>query len=453
MKTVKPDQTMGKHATKLSAEIYGIYLVFALILPGFLLFSFKYWPTYYNYIEVDAMRFLLIVMLLLIPFGFDRIIPVPASRIRTPLNPAFTNGALIVMIAIATASVASGNSRWRYSEAPISEMGGIWLFFFMIMPALGKLLVLNILYLRQTAAPPPLTKILLFLMLVLTINGNMTAIFAIAVGVLMLSNRHSLIFQSNTRTGLITRIFSYSAIIFVSAAGLTIAYVYGESVKRGSESTDVYLWISDSFITQVDWLKNLILGRMSPTLISTLHIAQNNWCQTLACQNFDFFSIVRTGLFRISSMFDFYEMANIAKDIDGTVSRVNYNEISINPANLREGTSPGLLPGFFYAFGGYLSIPFYIIYTFTMIAVTKRVVSLIGGKLSLIGKLLLAYLILPMYESPLDMFMILDDSFIYRAGLIILCWWRVRELAPRDPKQAFAFQVRPASNTTRPSVL
>ncbi len=409
----------------LPGQLYGLYLLTAIITPAVLLAAFGYWPLYYTNVVVDPLRLIFIIILLLLPLFLDIVIVNPSALIRKPTKPVFINIFLVAMIAIAVFSIASGNSRWRYSDASVSEIGGIWLYFFMIMPAVGKLMALDILFLRRTFQSSLSTKILLVLMLLMTINGNMTAIFSLLVSCLLLTGANRLLFDEGREKVSFLHLLFYIAAFAVCLALVVLAYIYGESVKRGISPYDVYNWIAENLNEQAGWIKELILGRISPTLVSMLHITQENWCQSEPCRNFNFLSVLHTGLFRVLSVFGLNEAAGITKDLNGTISRINYNEISINPFNDREGTSPGLLPGFFYAFGSHLAAPIFLVYGAIQILFLKRISSLIKQKLSLAGKLLLLYLLLPLFESPVDFLLVVDDGLIYLAGLIVISCWRI----------------------------
>lgn len=413
-----------RRSDRLSGQLYGLHLML-IIVPAVLLLVFGYWPWYYSRVDVDVLRLFGVTLLLVAPLILDQMMPTPRTHIRVPLAPVFSNTFLLAMIAISAVSIASGNSGWRYSGESISEMGGIWLYFFMIMPTVGKLLALEILYFRQTCATAKSTTILLALLLFMTINGNMTAIFALCVSVLLFTSASNLLFDQGRRKGRVVRAIVYLVAILAGWVLLVVAYIYGESVKRGISPVEVYNWITTNFFDEADWFKELVLGRVSPTLVSNLHVAQEDWCRSGPCKSFDFLSVLNTGLFRVSNVFGLGDVANVTKDLNGTISRINYNEISIDPFNDREGTSPGLLPGFFYAFGTYLIAPMFLLYATMLVLLLKRVASLVKRKLSFVGKLFLLYLLLPIFESPLDVFMIVDDSLIYLTGLVVLCWWRV----------------------------
>lgn len=386
--------------------------------------AFGYWPPYYTNVVIDPLRLIFITLLMLLPLLLDMVIANPPARIRKPTKPVFTNLLLFALIAIAAYSIASGNSHWRYSDTPVSEIGGIWLYIFMVMPTLGKLMALDVLFLRRIPQASLSMKTLLVLMLLMTINGNMTAVFSLLVSFLLLTGSNRLLFNERREKVAWVRFLFYLAAIAASLVLLVVAYIYGESVKREISPFDVYNWIAKNLSDQADWIMELILGRISPTLVSMLHIAQDNWCQFPPCKNFDFFSVLHTGLFRVFTVFGVNEFANITKDLDGTISRINYIEISVNPINDREGTSPGLLPGFFYAFGNYLAAPIFLLYTAMLMLLLKQISSLIKQKLSLAGKLLLLYFLLPLFESPVDFFLIIDDGLIYLIGLIVLSSWR-----------------------------
>jgi hypothetical protein len=417
-------ESKSKINSNLAIQLYGLYLLTSIVAPAVLLNIFGYWPEFYLNVTIDPLRLIYIIFLLFLPFLLHVVIGNSSAHIRKSYNSVFVKILIIAMILIAVFSIISGNSRWRYSELLVSEIGGIWLYFFIIMPALGKIIALDILFLRHATQPSFSTKILLIIMLILTINGNMTAIFTLIIIFLLLTRANRLLFdEGRNKTGLV-RFFFYFAAFTVSLVLVVIGYIYGESVKRGISSYDVYYWIIDNLSEQADWIKDLILGRISPTYVSILHISKENWCNYTPCSDFNFFSLLHTGLFRILNVLGLNEIFNITKDLNGTISRINYNEINIYPFNDREGTSPGLLPGFFYAFGSYLAGPVFLVYATFLILIFKKISSLIKHKLSLPGKLLLLYFLLPLFESPVDFFLIIDDGVIYLVGLLIITWIR-----------------------------
>jgi len=136
----------------LSGQIYALYLLIVIVTPAILLSVFDYWPIYYSEVLIDPLRLIFVIILMIFPLALDMAMVKPTLRIRKNINPARSKLFLIVMILISLFSIISGKSGWRYSDTPVSEIGGVWLYFFMIIPTLGKLLTLDILFFRRSAA-------------------------------------------------------------------------------------------------------------------------------------------------------------------------------------------------------------------------------------------------------------------------------------------------------------
>ena len=101
--------------------------------------------------------------------------------------------------------------------------------------------------------------------------------------------------------------------------------------------------------------------------------------------------------------------------------KINFLVVTYYAANEREGTSAGVLGSFSYIF----ALPLNIIFSAVFLLVIARFFNQInyrgkGKKVTFLGSFLLLYFILPIFESPFDLLLIIDDGFIYIASIFLL---------------------------------
>lgn len=289
----------------------------------------------------------------------------------------------------------------------------------MIAPTVGKVLALDSLFFNQRKKQKIL-NILIVSLLFLSVNGNMSMLYALAVALFLFSGLNNFLFTPTKKKNTLKRsvLLILASIILIPTA--MFGYIVGESVKRGLPPQNVVEWVISESNTNVNWIRNLILERISPTAISTIHIMQTDWRATDESKNFNFLVILETGMFRLSNALGIEDEIGLRKNVDGTVSRVNYLEINTVPSNEREGTSAGPVASFYYCFGDYLAPIFFILYFFLVINILRRIDKYLIKNLSFLGMLFLLDTLSGLFMAPMDIFLILDDAMFFLSLLLLL---------------------------------
>lgn len=121
---------------------------------------------------------------------------------------------------------------------------------------------------------------------------------------------------------------------------------------------------------------------------------------------------LKTFLFRINHVFG--GIFDVKKPEITSISQLNYQLLAEHPNDVRQGSSPGLLGSFNYAF----KFPFNLIFCVLYLLFLSRVVETLlyqknGDVLSMPGVLLLFVYLQAFFQSPFDFLLIIDNCVIY----------------------------------------
>lgn len=408
-------------------QIVAIYLFMTLVLPAFLLtLNNDLWPVFYRYEDFSVIPGTVVLSAVALACILRHIdwantgeVAVRPRAIFIYSTQRLRIAGLLVAIAFAIANVLSGYSGFRYDEVSLSERGSFSLYFYAVIPALVRLLLIYHAFVyRGTSAADRLERALVTTALAASINGNATAFLTVFSFIFLQTNARDYLFKSKTGAEsllrLIARVGIVAIVVGVLAIVLTGAYIYGESVKR-EESLDLVLEsLSASFS-----LEDVLMGRLAPayaSLVNTLPLTfdfdQDSFANLLGVWN--------TFLFRLQAL----DLVNFGVDRTSTmtIARLNYEFIDIFALNPREGTTPGLIPGFLYCFPPILNLLMLGAYVFMVLGILQRLCLCMNDEMSFIGKFILTWFTLPLFETPMDFLLIIDDGFIFLAGL----WWMGR---------------------------
>lgn len=426
-------------------HILAIYLFMTLALPPFLLAVNDLWPEYYRYTDFSVIESMVVIGAVIVACVVRHVRWSETREIAVRPRAIFiysTQKLRIVglLLAIVVSIINYANSGFRYDEIGLSERGSFLLYVYSIIPASVKLLLIYHTFIyRGTSAMDRLERALVTTALAASINGTSTAFVTVVSFALLQTNANAYLFKITFAAASYLRLAVLVVIgaVLIGIAGtiLTGAYVYGEAVKRDVSSDMVLDTLTDN------WTPNILIERLAPpyaSLVNTLPLT------------FDFdqdsfgnlTSVWNTFLFRLEAL----QILNFgaARESGMSIGRFNYEFITQNFAlNAREGTAPGLIPGFLYCFPPILNVLMLGAYVFMVLGILQRLCLCVNDEMSFIGKFVLTYFTLPLFETPIDFLLIIDDGFIFFVGL----WWMSR-LVEVHPTASSAWKAEPDTKGT-----
>ena len=413
-------------------QILAIYLIMTLALPAFLLQISDVWPFYYRYENFSFLEGIVIFGAILLACVFRHVqwtrmaeVEVTPRTVFIYSNQNLRIAALLLAFFVAVINFA--NSGFRYDEFGLSERGSLSLYVYSTIPACVKLLLIyHVFIYRGTSAKDRLERALVTLAFVVSINGSGTAFVAVFSLIALQTNAGDYLFKSKIAGA------SYLRLAFLVAMGLALlalvtllligAFIYGESVKREVPVESVVGSLN------VDWSWDYLIERSAPpyaSLVNTLPLTfdfEQDCLSNLA-------GVWNTFLFRLEALgIASFDVARLSAK---AITRLNLEYISSVNLSEREGTAPGLIPGFLYCFPPVLNVLMLGAYVYVTLGILQRLCLCMPEEMSFIGKFILAFFTLPLFESPVDFLIIIDDGFIFIVGL----WWmgRLVKLHPVSP--------------------
>jgi hypothetical protein len=165
-----------------------------------------------------------------------------------------------------------------------------------------------------------------------------------------------------------------------------------------------------------------LIERISPSLVS-LSVVLDKYGDTFRIDEnlINLMELKDNLIFRISKIAG--DKFSFAKPEFGSIMRLNYIQIINHIPRDREGTSPGLIPGFYMIFPFPLAIIFISIYISFLVRLYNVLINGMKNNLSLIGILFLIKLSNNLLASPIDFILVFDPMFI--SLLIMLLFARV----------------------------
>lgn len=412
-----------------------IYLTFTYLIPMFLnaiLFgeitsSYKiFYPDLYQIIYLCLLvSFYFMLRPIVFSIDFKRVAPI--SGIFRAIGRVFFRARFIVgllLIFVAIYSLMSGNNDYRYSNVGLSSRLSPFLFGVIILGLVVKLYFLWKIFIYRTPGKRSLTSrfsdVLFALFLLLTISGVSSTLFAIIVLVYSVSPKKltNLIFKndSNSRClsgAVMLKLFGW-LLVFILI--ILFGWFIGNIVKTGSFDGAVALTSVDGFISKfalylVERTSSSyyafaysLRAEFAMNVPGTLELIANTW---------------NSFLFRVDVLFG--RMMDVKRPEINTMMRLNYLLLSENPINPREGTSAGLLGSFNYVF----IAPFNVVFVSLYLLLFARMVNQLNFSrkytdVTYIGAGLLLLFLLVFFESPFDIFLIIDELFIYYIFILSL---------------------------------
>jgi len=400
-------------------QVLAIYLFMSLLLPALILADTDLWPDFYRYEDFSIFEGMAVI-------GAIALACVLRHAQWTHRQVAIRQRAIffyssqklriaVLLVAIVVGIVNFANSGFRYDDIGLSEKGSVSVYFFSLIPAFIKLLVIYHAFIyRGASAMDRLERALVTTALVASINGNATAFVAVFSFGVLHTNARAYLFRRTFGAASSLRLFALvgmgTVLIAVVVTILAGAYVYGESVKREQSIDTVLSTLSYASLPEV------AINRLSPAYVSLV----NTLPLTFDFDRDSFSPLIgvwNTFLFRLQAL----EIVQFGIDRDSAISMMRHNVGFISSIALteREGTAPGLIPGFLYCFPPILNVLMLGAYVFMALGILQRLCLCMNEELSFIGAFVLTYFTLPLFESPLDLLLIIDDGFIYIVGL----WW------------------------------
>lgn len=402
-------------------QIVTIYLALSLLIPGLMLAIGDIWPIYYRYEPLDFLT--AVACLSVIGFAClfrhlewanNRQVNIENRHVFAVSSQKIRIGALATAIALSIISVLQGNSNFRYTDVALSEQGSFVLYFYTIVPVTVKLLLIYHAFIhRGDGKLDKLERALVTLALLSSINGNGTAFVTVFSFFVLQLKAHEFLFKRRITATTLLRI---ALLILGMFAFLFVAYVFGESVKRGEDIVNVFDWLTGTSQESV-WSPQILIERTAPSYASLVNALP---------LTFDWdrpsFSILGDVLNNVLFRLDVLGVSDfgVERGHANSIMRLNYEWIDIFALNAREGTAPGLIPGFIFCFPPILNLVALGAYVFLILGMMQRVCLAMRGDLSIVGKLIFTYLSLPLFESPIDILMIIDDGFFFFVGMLLL---------------------------------
>ena len=421
-------------------QVVAIYLFVTLALPAFLLSITDSWPDYYRFEEFSVANGSAVFGAIIVACALRHIQWARTGEMAVRPRTVFVYSmqqlrVLGLLAAIVVAIINFGNSGFRYDDIGLSDRGSISLYVFSIIPACLKLLLIfHAFVYRGTSAMDRLERALITAAFAASINGTGTA-FVTVFSFIVLQTPALAYLDKRTFSGAsplrIVFLLGVGALLTgVAALILSGAYVYGESVKQ-EVPLDMVLAGFDS-----TWTPNYLIERMAPqyaSLVNTLPLTFDFDRDGLS----NLIGVWNTFLFRLEALhlFDF----GVDRSSTVPITRLNLDFISSIALTDREGTAPGLIPGFIYCFPPIVNVLMLGAYVFMVLGILQRLCLCMKEELSLAGKFILTFFTLPLFETPIDLLLIIDDGFIFFVGL----WWMSRLVEVR-PAFSTAWQADPA---------
>jgi hypothetical protein len=428
-------------------QIILIYCAFTYVAPLLLASLVDVPPGLYRDTSIDAGPVLLLVAVMAVFTLLGSLPgrnpqPAPAAHTTIPFLSAPLQVALLaIMCGISVLAYFKGYNNWRYQYESLSERGSPLLLLFALMPTLGKFLLFYYLFYDRKFAhgrgPSFLArKILLCGALLLTANGTVSLLFALLAVVFAFfpSTLDALLLRQEkpavtARAPRKSRRLRTLALLGMSAGAVALAWALGESIKRGEVYSVVEQTSDLGFVeTIVGW----VVGRISSSYYSLRAALDHQAFVTDPAVFYDhLLAPLRTFLYRIDYVL--MQPFGFERPDPGTLMRINYLAISYDPINPREGTSPGLLAGFLLAMPfptNYLVLLGYLHFAQRFIS---RLASGCRAPLTPFGLLLFWPFLLTLFESPIDIMLIVDDSALAMLLLVTLYLLVRKSQRPDEP--------------------
>jgi hypothetical protein len=409
-----------------------VYLTLAYVIPGILFAIIPPPDGLYRIVSVNWLPVSLLLATIALYFAIGsagrRGMRVATAQYEFRFIPPLLELViLVVLVAIGAAGYLEGLTDWRYREASLSEALSPLAIAFALAPVgLHFLLLVNLFFKRETDAPggfvEPLKRILLAVGFLLAANGTRTFLVAAMSVAFVFFPRslRGLLFVDVTTlrkkgTRRVALRFGQVLLAALFASAVPVAWFLGESVKRNDLTVDIIGDLLDigspaSIITFKAW-------NWSPTYASArVAIADYELSSDWSVVPNYFLAPIGSFAFRANRLVQ--AAVAIPRPDEGSVARINYTMVSADPVNPREGTSPGLIAGFLFCLPFPLNLVALVAYMLALQRFLTRLADGSVGRLTVLGQVLFLLFVLPaLFESPIDLGLVLDDA---NASLLLL---------------------------------
>jgi hypothetical protein len=424
-------------------HILAIYLFMTLVLPAFLLMiNSDLWPDFYRYEDFSFLPGVVVIGAVILACIFRHLLWARAGEVAVRPQAIFIYSmqnlrivVLVLAIILAISNTLAGNTGFRYDDNSLSERGSFGLYVYAVVPnCVRLLLIFHAFIYRGTSVMDRLERALITMTFAASINGVATAFLTVFSFIALHTNARDYLFKSKIGALTYLRFMGLVAAVtvFIGVVGIVLAgaYIYGESVKREEAVGSVFDSVTGTSYGE-GWTPVVLMNRLAPTyasLVNTLPLTFD-----FDQDSFDNLAgILNTFLFRLQALN--IVQFSVERASTKSIARLNYEFIDITALNDREGTAPGLIPGFLYAFPPGLNVLMLGAYVFMALGLLQRLCLCMNEEMSFSGKFILTYFTLPLFECPVDLLLIIDDGPIFLLGL----WWMTRlvekvGVAPQQP--------------------
>jgi hypothetical protein len=217
----------------------------------------------------------------------------------------------------------------------------------------------------------------------------------------------SFIFKNSVRS--LGRTFRNILVVPLAVVVVLFSYIYGESIKVGLPVNAVTEYVFTNEYAE-EFLPYLA-ERFSPSLVS-LFITFDNYGRDIDLKKNlkNSREIFSNFAFRVSKIFG--NIFSVEKPEAGSVMRINYLQITNGPPREREGTSPGIIPGFFMVLPIPLALLVIAIYITGLIWLINVLTRHMKKPISILGALLLIRFLNNFFASPVDLLLIFEPITI-----------------------------------------
>jgi hypothetical protein len=394
--------------SSLSLNCFKSFIIFLSLIyfPGLFFFPFfeEGYQSYYNFesglYSSFFVNFILFNLLTFIIFYyFSRF---PKIKFPTISSKLVINFVLILSVFTFFLSIyfsINFSSKFRHVNR-LSDAGVSVALLFFLKPILYFIVCLMLIHILNGAKLGVKSRVSLYLILILSVLSINSSLQVIIIILILLMLFYPSVFLSRK----IFLSFRYFLLIFLLLPILTLSVLF---IGIGNKVGYDFLLTTDGFYFIKNY-GNILFPRMSTSLFSSVIMLQNS-LDGHFYTNETLNAIFSTLYNRLSLIFP---LDNFNTSLIDTVNRLNYTAVFSNHAD-RAGASPGIIASVFYTplFPFlFFAIPMYVYLIYSSLSYHMNS----NVNLNIISSLSLPYLILNLFESPLNIFYLLDPiAFLF----------------------------------------
>jgi hypothetical protein len=309
----------------------------------------------------------------------------------------------------------SGLGRWRYEEEGLSSNLSAENLFFALLPVFLDFLVFIKLFFKTNKffflnfVPPSVRDILILLALFFSASGigSMVSVAIYIVCIIAPSFIDRFFFKKSGWSLLI--IIRNILLIPIVIIVIIYSFIYGESIKVGLPINAVSEYVLTSEFSKQ--FVPYLVERFSPSLVS-FFTSLDSYGETIALDKnaYNLKEVLDNFLFRLSKVTGGF--LPFERPEAGSIMRLNYLQIINHAPREREGTSPGIIPGFYMVFPFPLAILFASLYLAFLIKMLNVFVRNMKMEISVLGILFLIKFLNNILASPIDFLLVFDPIVV-----------------------------------------